>query len=266
MPELPEVESIRLSLCEHVIGKKIDTFEVRLPRIVRRGDLKAVVGKEVKGIQRHGKYLWLTFKESEIRLYFHMGMSGTLLWKEHNDEEPSHVRIVIGFRTGRILFRDPRTFGGLWIDEETCPPWNRLGIDLLDTRLTPEAMEDLFANRRIQIKTALLDQQMIAGIGNIYASEALFRACINPFRRACDLNPGEFNALHASLVEIVRSAIDNRGTTFRDFKLSDGKDGSYQNFLKVYNKEGKPCVNCGRPIVKTRQAQRSTFYCPDCQT
>ncbi len=265
MPELPEVESIRLSLIKHVIGQTIVDVEVNLPRIIRCGELKTISGKTVDAIHRQGKYLWFTFKDNRLKLYFHMGMSGTLLWKKPDDENPTHVRVLIGFNKGRLLYRDPRTFGGLWIISNGHLPWSRLGVDMFDSELTPEMMYSLLSNHHTSIKDTLLDQGIVAGIGNIYASEGLFEACIDPRRKACNLSLVEITALHTRLVEIMRSAIANQGTTFRDFMLSDGRDGNYQQFLKVYNKEGKACTKCGKSIVKIKQAQRSTYFCPNCQ-
>ena len=264
MPELPEVESIRLALKDLVIGKEVRSTDTRLRRIVRRGDLDWMIGRTITSIIRCGKYLWFTTDDKEI-LYVHMRMSGTLLWLDERSEYPDYVRAEIGFDDGRMVYRDIRTLGGLWVDRNGEPPWRKLGVDPLEDDFEPVLLGKLLKKRRSPIKTVLLDQSLVAGIGNIYSVEALFLAGIDPRRPAADLSTPEVEKLHSAILDRLTTAIANRGTTFRDFRLSDGRSGSFQDFLKVYSKENQPCTRCGRPIRRIVQSQRSTFFCPHCQ-
>jgi len=264
MPELPEVEIIRRMLDKTVTGKTVTWTEVPLQRIIRRGDLSDLVGGKVVNVKRQGKFLCLEI-DTDLRVYVHFRMSGTFHWQDGEDAYPFHVRAVIGFNEGRLLYRDPRTLGGLWIDTTGEPPWRKMGIDALDPVLNQARMKDLFFKRRKSIKEALLDQGLIAGIGNIYASEMLFDSNIDPRRPANELSLNELDKLLNSISRILNAAIDSCGTTFRDFRLSDGREGSFQRFLKVYGKKGESCSVCGNTIERIVQAQRSTFFCSCCQ-
>ncbi len=232
MPELPEVESIRLALDGRLTGEVVRWARINLQRIVRRGRIELLVGRRMLSTGRRGKFIWFDF-EGEVRLFAHMGMSGTLLWLGDDIEEPSHVRAVLGFTTGRLAYRDPRTLGGLWIVSDGVSPWRKMGIDLLDPRFTTAEFARLLAGRRSSIKTTLMNQTLIAGLGNIYTSETLFRAGIHPGRPARELKPDEVRRLHRSIIDTLKSAIKNRGTTFRDYRLSDGRSGGFQDFLKA---------------------------------
>lgn len=264
MPELPEVESIRRMLLEKVIGKVIIGSETGLPRIIKQGELNSLIGRCFTGIERYGKYLRFT-TDTDLTLYSHFRMTGTFLWLGLKEKEPTHIRARILFSDGEMQYRDTRTLGGLWITEDGQRPWKQLGPDPFSQECSAETLKKLLSGRSIPIKVALLDQAVIAGIGNIYASEALFASGIHPAQKADSLSVEELNRIIESARIILQSSIDSGGTTFRDFRLSDGKEGAFKAFLKVYGKAGEKCDVCGYNIKRIVQAQRSTFFCPVCQ-
>ncbi len=264
MPELPEVESLRRMLAKTIVGKTITVVEVRLPRIVRQGDPAALTGGTVGSIVRRGKYLRFDVFDRPC-LYAHFGMTGGFLWVTDESKIDRWVRVVFHFGEGLLLFRDVRTLGGLWISDEIHPPWEKLGPEPLGEGISPESFRQALQGRRIPIKRSLLDQSIIAGIGNIYDSEALYRAGINPFQPAGGLSGDETACLLSAIQAVLREAIDAGGTTFRDFHLSDGREGGFACFLKVYGRENQPCESCGQPIQKVMLDSRSAYYCPQCQ-
>ena len=264
MPELPEVESIKRMLNERIIGKPITEVEISLPKIVRHGDLHRMIGGSFIQVERRGKYL--VFRtDSDLTMYSHLRMSGTFIWKDDIDEIPGHIRASISFGDEKLLYRDIRTFGGLWLYENNQVPWKSLGVDPFDEKFTPSFLKKLLHKHKRPIKAVLLDQAIIAGIGNIYASEILFAAGVHPNCRANELNMKEIVKICEKTISILKASIDSGGTTFRDFKLSDGRDGEFKGFLKVYGKAGESCSVCNSSIQRIVQSQRSTFLCPECQ-
>ncbi|MFH0765508.1 MAG: bifunctional DNA-formamidopyrimidine glycosylase/DNA-(apurinic or apyrimidinic site) lyase [Calditrichota bacterium] len=264
MPELPEVESLRLELHERAVGERVTLTEVYLPRIIRAGDLSDLQGRTIKSTGRRGKYLWFELDDGAA-LFAHMGMTGTLLCLEHNAPLPSHTRARIALESGQIVYRDARTLGGLWVSRPESPPWKKLGWDPLNDKIKAGAVYRLLQRRSAPIKLALLDQAVIAGIGNIYACEALFQAGIDPRRPAHSLSRPKVRKLVDCIIDRLQAALASKGTTFRDFRLSDGREGEFAQFLKVYGKTDKPCSVCSKPIQRIIQAGRSTFFCPRCQ-
>jgi len=265
MPELPEVESIRRRLSRHILGKPILSVETELPRIVRQGELSQMVGLSITSIDRQGKYL--VFKTNSLLiLYAHLRMTGTFLYFDNaEDRVKDHICARWEFADGELLYRDVRTLGGLWVSVDGVPPWKALGLDPLDKKLTWKEFAGLLSHKKSPIKAVLLDQSVIAGVGNIYACEALFAAQINPRRPADEISEKSYRKLFKELKCILWSAIEASGTTFRDFRLSDGREGGFQNFLKVYGKAGATCPRCAQPIEKVVVAQRSAYFCPNCQ-
>ncbi|MFC2150702.1 DNA-formamidopyrimidine glycosylase [Calditrichota bacterium] len=264
MPELPEVESICRMLDARITGKVVQDVEVLLQRIIRAGKLDEIKGAKFTAVERRGKYI--IFKlDRDLQMYSHLRMTGTFLWKLHKEEAPPHTRASIKFEDGILYFRDIRTFGGIWIYHNGELPWKELGKDPFDKGFTTNYLKECFNNRKSPIKVTLLDQSLIAGIGNIYASEILFRSKIDPHRASNEIEIKELSRIRKATISILSDAIDSGGTTFRDFQLSDGKEGAFRDFLKVYNKSGEPCTMCKTTIVKFTQAQRSTYYCPNCQ-
>ncbi len=264
MPELPEVESVRRDLVARIQGNEVTWIEVLLPRIIRSGSLNHLVGLTFTKVTRRGKYLVLETTE-KLTIYIHLRMSGTLLWRKGLEDTPSHIRAVIGFENGRLLFRDPRTLGGIWVNRRDDHPWKRMGLEPFDDQLTPEFLQTLLSKRSIPIKTVLLDQAVVAGIGNIYASEILFDAGINPKKPAKTFTKKELASVLKSTRKILKAAIRANGTTLKDFKLSNGREGDFSGFLKVYAKKDQNCTKCSNKIERIVQSQRSTFFCPVCQ-
>ncbi len=264
MPELPEVETLRLFLKPRVTGKRIQNVIVRLARIIRSGGVDSVIGSKITGIVRRGKHLKFE-TDSESEMFIHLRMSGTLLWSQSDEEPDKYVRASVLYENGVMHYRDIRTLGGIWIVNKGDFPFHRLGVEPLSFELTVEYLARMLAKRSIPIKVALLDQKIIAGIGNIYASEILFDCGINPRKPAKNLTEKEIERLIASTRKVLTAAIQSSGTTFRDFRLSNGKNGDFARFLKVYDRRDKPCVLCGAPIVRLVQAKRSSYLCPACQ-
>jgi formamidopyrimidine-DNA glycosylase len=264
MPELPEVEAIRREIEPKLIARRIERVEILLPRILRGGEAGTLGGAEVHSVERRGKYILLT-TTSDIVLFIHLGMTGTLLWNPAPDRFDRFIRAVIYISNERLLFRDIRTFGGLWISTRSLPPWKSMAPDPLEEAFTIEYLAPILLRRKSPIKSTLLDQAVVSGIGNIYASEILFRAGIDPRAICSALGRKRVARIVTESRNVLTEAVAASGTTFRDFRLSDGRNGEFQNFLKVYGRAGEPCKFCGTPIRKMVQAQRSTFYCPRCQ-
>ncbi|MBM3329175.1 MAG: bifunctional DNA-formamidopyrimidine glycosylase/DNA-(apurinic or apyrimidinic site) lyase [Calditrichaeota bacterium] len=274
MPELPEVESLRRHLESAAIGRTIVGIELPLPRIVRSGSLYDLTGLSIASITRHGKYLTFHLQDrrghpSPHRLHAHLGMTGTFLFetRERNldarDDRFVRARIILD--RGSLAFRDARTLGGLWESNDNRTPYDDFGPDFFDPGFDADAFVAAVRGRRTPVKLALLDQSSVAGIGNIYASEALFSAGIHPARRASSIGIVRLKRLHKALGEIMTAAIASGGTTFRDFRLSDGREGAFKASLAVYGREGDPCQHCGTAIRRIVQGGRSSFYCPRCQ-
>ncbi|MCF7809698.1 DNA-formamidopyrimidine glycosylase [bacterium] len=264
MPELPEVENICRMLREKIVGHVINKTLVHLPRIIRSGDINSINGRKFTDIYRRGKYICFEL-ENDLMMYSHLRMTGTFLWKNDLSEAPTHIRIEFELDNGVLLYRDIRTFGGIWIIKDGSPPWKELGIDPFDSEFTVKGLRTLLGNRKQPVKQAILDQHLIAGLGNIYASEVLFTAGIHPLISSNSLEKPEIKRLHNAIMTVLSTAIEAGGTTFRDFQLSNGKSGAFQEFLKVYARNGKPCRICGKPIEKIVLGQRSTYFCTKCQ-
>lgn len=245
-------------------GQRIRKVIVHLPRIVRLGKLRDLEGRRICRIERYGKLL--AFRtDLQVTLFAHLGMTGTFLWQTADADRSPHHRASLFLDKGVLVFRDIRTLGGLWVVADGQIPLKVLGLDPFDRKLNPQRIKSLFARRSNPIKAVLLDQSLIAGVGNIYASESLFAAEIHPDKPANQLTQDECSRLLCCLRRILKRAIESGGTTFCDFKLSDGSDGGFRDFLKVYGKDGEPCPRCKRTILRTVIRARSTFYCPACQ-
>ncbi|MBN2339749.1 MAG: bifunctional DNA-formamidopyrimidine glycosylase/DNA-(apurinic or apyrimidinic site) lyase [Acidobacteria bacterium] len=273
MPEMPEVETIARQLRRRVEGKRI--VGVRLSGLPLRKPVSpglgaALVGRTIRRVRRYGKYLVLTLEPKAFWL-IHLGMSGRLLYHEPGRAEGAdHTHAAILFSDGDGLeYRDPRRFGLLALYEgaspRAIPEIRSLGKDPLEPGFTGEWLGRRLRGSRREVKSFLLDQGVLAGIGNIYACEALFGARIHPGRRCATLTGRECGRLAAAVQKVMRDAIRRRGTTFSDFRGADGKAGGNQDYLAVYMKEGKQCVECGRPIRRISQGTRSTFFCQQCQ-
>lgn len=270
MPELPEVETTRRGIEPYVVGKTVTRVIVRNPRLRWRVPAKLareLPGHVIQSVSRRGKYLLLTTVAGTAIL--HLGMSGSLrvVACKHPADKFDHVDIVLD--SGDCLrLRDPRRFGALlWTREN--PLHHKLLKELGPEPLAPDFRGDYLhgklRGRRRGIRDALLDSHLIAGIGNIYANEALFAAGIRPARRAGKITRSEYNRLAEAIQETLTRALRAGGTTLRDFRASDGKPGYFQLSLNVYGRDDEPCHNCQTPIRAKRLGQRTAFYCPKCQ-
>ncbi len=271
MPELPEVETIRRQLAPLVEGHKLTRIEILDPRWSRplapEELAEALEGRRVERLDRRGKYLVWSF-DRDVHLAQHLRMTGSILCDP--SPEPAHTRVrVLLSRKRRLAFVDPRRFGTgeLLLGAEALDRFfaARLGLEPLDECFTPRHLRTIARGRTAPIKAFLLDQRMIAGVGNIYADEALFRASIHPLRPAGGLTSAQHLRLHGAVIAALEAGIDARGATIDDFRHVDGVQGSFQDQFLVHRREGKPCGSCGRTILKMIVAGRGTYVCESCQ-
>jgi formamidopyrimidine-DNA glycosylase len=274
VPELPEVETVRRRLEPVLVGRRFDWVEIVDPRLTRPEDPLEVaaelVGERVEAVDRRGKYVVVRF-ESGRALLIHLRMTGSLL-HVGGDGGPGadpHRRAVVKLDDGSdVIYRDVRRFG-TWLLAEPgeAEPYldARLGREPLAQAFTAKRLGEALAGRRAPIKATILDQRRLAGVGNIYADEALWRARIHPQRPAGELDEDELRALHRGIRAALKAGISRQGATLRDYRTPDGGSGGMQHEFKVYGRGGQPCERCGRPIEKTRAAGRGTWFCPGCQ-
>ena len=274
MPELPEVETVRRMLERAVLGRTVaqaETSGLRLRGPVARDLPRRLAGRTFVAARRVGKYLLLDL-DGGLTLLSHLGMSGRwLYWPERPDDSLAHVHARITFQDGtRLWFQDPRRFGMLELLESATvlqhPALRILGPDPVADPPTGQRLHALARGARVAVKTFLLDQRRIAGVGNIYASEVLFRARVSPRRRAGSLTRGEWDAVARETIATLDEAIARMGTTFSMYRTLSGEPGGYGEQLRVYDRAGEPCRVCRKPIRRIVQGQRSTYYCPGCQT
>jgi len=288
MPELPEVETVRLGLAAALKGRRLQRV------LAKRDDLRVpfppdfarrLTGRRVTQLRRRAKYLLLDLDNGET-LVIHLGMSGRLTvhgakaplkpGRFHNKApedgsgEGKHDHVVFETDDGtRIVFTDHRRFGLMTLADtgalDSHSLFAGLGPEPLDEAFTPEALSAALKGKRTPIKSALLDQRVVAGLGNIYVCEALFRARISPKRLAASVAGARAARLVPAIKAVLRAALKAGGSSLRDYAKADGELGYFQHHFAVYDREGKPCSNCGTPIKRIVQAGRSTFYCPNCQ-
>lgn len=277
MPELPEVESVRRSLERALLGRRVERVMVRRPDVVepppasrrhRATREELLEGATLTGFERRGKHLALLTADGRA-LAAHLGMSGSLVVEPIGPgRHQAHTHVVWTLEGGRrLVFRDPRRFGGLWCfgsfeDLRRCR-WTDLGPDALHVRTTTLAAA--FAASRRAAKAVLLDQHAIAGVGNIYADESLFAAGVHPLRPAASLGGTELGALAAAVRSVLAAAVEAGGSTIRDYVGADGSPGRAQRSHAVYGRAGLPCVRCHTPLSSSQVVQRTTVWCPRCQ-
>jgi formamidopyrimidine-DNA glycosylase len=273
MPELPEVESVRRRLEPDLAGRVFERVEISDPRLTRPFDpgkvARELAGERVETIERRGKYLIVRF-DSGRALLVHLRMTGSLRHGPAGSlPDDPHRRAQIRLDDGSDLaYRDVRRFGTwLLLEPGELEPYlaGRVGPEPLDPTFTAWALGRRLAGRRAPLKAALLDQKTLAGVGNIYADEALWRARLHPLREAGSLEPSELRALRTAIRTVLERGIARQGSTLRDYALPDGGSGGMQHEFAVYGREGQPCGRCGTPIEKIRIAGRGTWYCPGCQ-
>ncbi|HYL26948.1 MAG TPA: bifunctional DNA-formamidopyrimidine glycosylase/DNA-(apurinic or apyrimidinic site) lyase [Candidatus Nitrosotalea sp.] len=270
MPELPEVETIVRGLAGKIVGETIERAEVRLPRVTQAPSnlrfARAVAGERITGVRRRGKYAIVELASGRA-LITSLRMTGRLVVAEKDAPECPGTHVILHFRGGgRLRFSDVRTFGRMRL---TVPgeAWDReLGVEPLSSGFTQEAFIGMLSGRTTPVKALLLDQRRIAGIGNIYACEALWEARIRPSRPSGSLTKPATHRLRRAIIDVLQRAIEMRGTSVDDYVDADGLQGGFQNNLKVYGRSGRPCLRCGTSrVVRTVLAQRGTWWCRRCQ-
>jgi formamidopyrimidine-DNA glycosylase len=274
MPELPEVETVRAQLEPKLVGRRLVEVQIADSRLTRPHDPTEVAaeltGERVTALDRRGKYVVVRFESGRV-LLIHLRMTGQLLHRANGSlrvDDP-HRRAVVRLDDGSdVVYRDVRRFG-TWLLTEPgeLDPYlaERVGREPLAPGFTARRLAETLAGRKAPVKAALLDQRRLAGVGNIYADEALWRASIHPQREARGLSEDEVAALHRGVRAALRAGIARQGATLRDYRTPGGASGRMQHEFKVYGRAGEPCERCGTPIEKIRAAGRGTWYCPSCQ-
>jgi formamidopyrimidine-DNA glycosylase len=267
MPELPEVETIRNELIPHVVGRRITGIELYWERAVLKPPVDEfrhrVEGQEIKGISRRGKYLLFHLGSGQV-LILHLRMTGSLLL----DPAPSrnrYTRAIIRVDGDSIHFRDPRKFGVMWLADSVDELDSRLGLEPLGDEFTTEALSGILHNRQAPVKALLLEQSLIAGLGNMYADEALYAARIHPLRSGGSLTRDEVEMLHYAIREVLTEAIGSRGASVQDYFRPGGEPGTAHYAFKVAHRRKGQCPRCGAPIERIAVRNRGTYFCPCCQ-
>ncbi len=271
MPELAEVETVRNVLKRQILNKRIKDVKIIYGKIIEN-DLEEfkniLIGNEFKDILRVGK--WLIFELQDYYLLSHLRMEGKYFIKQSSEDVAKHEHLIITFQDNTDLrYHDTRKFGrmkivkkeDLWETEEI----KKQGKEPMDETLTSTYLLDKFKKKKLPIKTVLLDQEIISGLGNIYADEVLFASSIHPLRKANTLTKEECEKIIKSAKEILLKAISMGGTTIKSYTSSLGVTGHYQDYLKVHKKEGQPCEVCGQKIKRIKVGGRSTYFCENCQ-
>lgn len=270
MPELPEVETTRRGLVPHVVGRRIRGVVVRNRNLrwpVPRDLPRRLTGEEVTAIRRRGKYL--LFDCNQGHLLVHLGMSGRLSLVAESEPPRAHDHVDLQLEDRMaVRLTDPRRFGAmLWVSgpAERHVLLRGLGLEPLDPGFDGEALQRLARGRRIAVKQFLMNGRIVTGVGNIYASEALFHAGIHPLRSVARISRERWDRLALAVRDTLERALAAGGTTLRDYASLEGRPGEFGTECAVYGREGEPCPACGTRIKALRQGQRSTFYCPGCQ-
>ncbi len=270
MPELPEVEYVARQLRDEIIGRRITGVEVLWPPAISGMDpaefAARVTGRAIVGVDRRAKYLALDLDDAQA-LTIHRRMSGNIIFTGPGERDP-YARVIFTLDDDRrLVFSDPRKFGRIVLTSRDQLPalFSALGPEPLAADFTPAVLARQLAGRNRALKTLLLDQSVVAGLGNIYADEALFRAGLHPLRPGGSLTPAEVAALHAAIQETLRLGIEHGGTTFGRHRDAFNEAGRNLDYLNVYRRTGEACPRCGTPIARTVVAQRGTHFCPRCQ-
>jgi formamidopyrimidine-DNA glycosylase len=272
MPELPEVETVVRDLRPRLVGRVVHSVRASRKALRRRWSYAwgpRLVGRRVTSIDRRGKWIIVTL-DGGLYLLLHLGMTGQLrVWNAHQPRA-QHTHLLIGLDDGakQLRFRDVRRFGSasLFTDRASLDDFfahGKLGPEPFD--LEPGYWRERLTATERCLKAALLDQRLVAGVGNIYADESLFEARLAPTRRGCDLRPAEVNRLRRAIVTVLERAIERRGSSIRDYLGGNGQRGNYQEEFRVYGRAGARCTHCGTAIRRIRLAGRSTYFCPRCQ-
>ena len=269
MPELPEVETVVRSLEPRIIGRNILDIRNWWPKHLPTHSVdefrERVVGSAIDFISRRGKYLVFTLDNADS-IIIHLKMTGQLLLQPSSESRPDHVHTIFSLSGGDDLrFRDVRKFGRVYLTDDPSSVLGKLGPEPLSKSFTYEVLCEMLHSRRRILKPLLLDQRFIAGIGTIYADEALHGARIAPNRISSSLSQTECRDLHASIQHTLNSAIGRGGASISDYRRPDGSEGGMQETLRVYGREGEPCPRCEGSVIRTILGGRSTYYCDSCQ-
>jgi len=270
MPELPEVETIKNELLPHIVGHPVTGVTLFWEGIVRQPSVEEfrshLVGQRITGIARRGKYLIFSLTSRET-LVIHLRMTGSLLLKPASAEPERFIRAILHLDNDTQLhFRDPRKFGAMWLAKDESKIMPKLGPEPLEASFTPQILQKLLENRTAAIKALLLDQSFIAGLGNMYADEALFASRIHPLRQGGSLSPGEVKRLHSAIQKVLWSAISNKGASVDTYFRPDGELGTaHFQFQVAHRLGGDLCPVCGTPIQRIPVRNRGTYFCPKCQ-
>ena len=268
MPELPEVETVKNELEPYILGRHIADVTLNWERIVRRPSVEEfrshLIGQRITRLCRRGKYLIFDLSGGEV-LIIHLKMTGSLLLNSNQSDE-KHVRAVIHMDDGtRVNFRDPRKFGAMWLVGDKEDVVGKLGHEPLEADFTPEILVRILHNRTAPIKAILCDQSFIAGIGNMYADEALFAARIHPLRPGGNLSRDEAERLHHAIRQVLKSGISHKGASVLNYFRPGGELGTAHAEFKVAHRKGEPCPDCGTPVQRIPIRNRGSYFCPKCQ-
>ncbi len=268
MPELPEVETIKNELAPYIVGRTIAGVEIFWDRMVRKPSVEEfrtrLAGERIVGLGRRGKYLLFHLSGGET-LVIHLKLTGSL-WQDSPPEGDRFVRATIHLdQGGHIYFRDPRKFGKMWLVPDAALATGKLGPEPFEPGFTAAVLEARLKKRSIPIKTAILDQGVLAGVGNLYADEALFEAKIHPMRPADSLTSAQIKRLYTAILSVLRRGIDNRGASVENYYRPDGAKGKAHTEFKVARRAGDPCPRCGTTIEYMKVRTRGTYFCPKCQ-
>jgi formamidopyrimidine-DNA glycosylase len=266
VPELPEVETIKNELLPHVIGRTITGLEIFWDKMVRQPAApefrERVLGRKITDLSRRGKYLFFHLDSGEM-LVMHMKMTGSLLI---NPPDGNYARAIFQLDGGVAMhFRDPRKFGKMWLAADESAVMSKLGPEPLDDDFAVNTLAGILHNRKAPVKPVLLDQSIIAGIGNMYADESLYEAKIHPARPANSLTDEEIKRLYRAIRRVLRAAIKNGGASVRNYIRPDGNIGTAHDEFRVAHGTGKNCPRCGTPIQRIVVRGRGTYFCPECQ-
>ena len=273
MPELPEVETVKEALNQTVKGQTIKEIELRYAPMVKNMSAaefkEKLINQTIQAVSRRGKYL--VFHFDDYQLLSHLRMEGKYFYVDSDFELNPHVHVIFTLENGkRLLYQDTRKFGTYHlydkaIDLETTAPFQVLGLEPFATEFTPSYVKEKIQNKKKPIKSLLLDQTVVCGLGNIYVDEVLYRARLHPLTSSSELTDKDIENVVKYTVEVLARAIELGGTTIRTFRSSHGVSGTFQNELLVHQRKGENCYECHTPIEKIKVGGRGTYFCPTCQ-
>lgn len=273
MPELPEVETVKRSLASKLIGLTIKKAIVRMPKLLKLNSLeeftKNIQDKDILALERRGKYLLFELS-SNFLLIIHLGMTGQLVYQKEKALAEKHTHVIFKLdNQGELHYTDIRRFGRIILttmeNKNQISGLKDLGPEPLGSDFTKEYLKNALGKKKSCLKALLLNQSLVAGLGNIYVDEALHQANLHPQKLGNNLSPEEVNKLYCAIKKVLKQGIENKGTSIKDYVDGEGKAGSNQENLWVYGRKGNSCKKCGLPIEKIKVAGRSSFFCPKCQ-